>query len=96
MFTDNFDKLPEEVILHVFTMLDKRTLTKCAHVCRQWRRITYDESLWQRLNIPCRRISIMALDNLLKRNIKFLSLSHANVSFLSNNLDIILTTITLL
>lgn len=75
-------------------MLDKHTLTKCAYVCKQWRRIAYDESLWQRLNIPCRRMSIMALDNLLKRNIKFLSLSHANVSFSSNYLNINLTIIT--
>lgn len=75
-------------------MLDKRTLTKCAYVCRQWRRIACDESLWQCLNIPCRRMSIMALDNLLKRNIKFISLSHANVSFLLNNLDLLLIIIT--
>lgn len=61
-------------------MLDKRTLTKCAYVCSQWRRIAYDETLWQCLNIPCRRMSVTALDNLLKRNVKFLSISHANVS----------------
>ncbi|XP_025406175.1 S-phase kinase-associated protein 2 [Sipha flava] len=76
---NNFDTLPEEVILHIFKMLDKRTLTKCAYVCSQWHRIAYDESLWQCLNIPCRRMSTIALDNLLKRNIKFLSLSHANI-----------------
>lgn len=80
MFIDYFDNLPEELILHIFKMLDKRTLTKCAYVCSQWRRIVYDESLWHCLNIPCRRMSILALDNLLKRNIKFLSISHANVS----------------
>jgi len=73
--------LPEEVILHIFKMLDKRTLTKCAYVCSKWRRITYDESLWQCLNIPRRRMSVMTLDNLLRRNIKFLSISHANVSY---------------
>jgi F-box and leucine-rich repeat protein 1 (S-phase kinase-associated protein 2) len=75
-------------------MLDKRTLTKCAYVCSQWHRIAYDESLWQCLNIPCRRMSTIALDNLLKRNIKFLSLSHANVSFLLIILELILIIIT--
>lgn len=60
-------------------MLDKCTLTKCAYVCRHWKRIAYDESLWQRLNIPGRRMSTVALDNILKRNVKFLSLSHSNV-----------------
>ncbi|XP_050435636.1 S-phase kinase-associated protein 2 [Adelges cooleyi] len=76
---NHFDTVPEEVILHLFKMLDKHTLTKCAYVCRQWRRIAYDESLWQSLNIPYRRMSIMALDNILRRNVKFLSISHSNI-----------------
>jgi len=61
-------------------MLDKYTLSKCAYVCNQWRRISYDESLWQGLNIPRRRMNITTLDGLLKRNIKFLSISHSTVS----------------
>lgn len=61
-------------------MLNKRTLTKCAYVCKKWRRISYDESLWKSLNIPHRRLRIMTLDNLLKRNIRHLSISHSNVS----------------
>ncbi|XP_050537062.1 S-phase kinase-associated protein 2 isoform X2 [Daktulosphaira vitifoliae] len=76
---NNFDKLPEEVILYLFKILDKLTLTKCAYVCQKWRRIAYDESLWQCLNIPHRRMSIMALDNILKRNVKYLSISHSNL-----------------
>lgn len=83
LFSDYFDTLPEELMLYIFKMLDKRTLTKCAYVCTQWKRIAYDESLWYCLNIPYRRISNLALDSLLKRNIKFLSISHGNVSQLS-------------
>lgn len=81
MFADHFDKLPEEVVLYIFNMLNKRTLTKCAYVCKKWQRISYDESLWQSLNIPHRRLSIMTLDHLLRRNIKHLSISHSNVSY---------------
>lgn len=80
-FAVNFDWLPEEVILHIFKMLDKHSLTKCAYVCNQFRRIAYDACLWQCLNIPRRRMSVMSLGNLLERNIKFLSISHANVSY---------------
>lgn len=78
--TDDFDTLPEEIILNIFKLMDKRTLIKCALVCHQWRRIAYDKSLWQHLNIPSRRISISTLDNLLSRNIKYFSTSHSNVS----------------
>lgn len=71
------------MILNIFKLLDRRTLTKCTYVCKQWQRIAYDESLWQCLNIPSRRMNIMTLDHLLRRNIKFLSISHANVSHIS-------------
>jgi len=80
-FTDNFNTLPEEIVLKIFRMTDKRTLIKCAFVCQQWRRIAYDESLWQHLNIPSRRMSILTLHNLLARNIKYFSASHSNVSY---------------
>lgn len=80
MITDQFDGLPEELVLYIFKMLDKPTLVKCAFVCREWKRLAYDESLWHSLNIPSHRMSLMALDNILKRNVRFLSISHSNVS----------------
>lgn len=81
---DDFNTLPEEIVLKIFKMMSKRTLLKCALVCHQWRRIAYDESLWQHLNIPSRRISIMTLDNLLARNIKYFSASHSNLYIIAN------------
>jgi len=83
LLTDDFDTLPEEIVLKIFKMVDKRTLLKCALVCHQWRRIAYDESLWQHLNIPSRRMSVKTLDNILARNIKYFSASHSNVSKIS-------------
>lgn len=80
MFTDNFDTLPEEMVLKIFKMMDKRTLLKCTLVCHQWRRIAYDESLWRHLNLAPRRMSVLTLDNLLARNIKYFSASHCIVS----------------
>ncbi|VVC27076.1 Hypothetical protein CINCED_3A000908 [Cinara cedri] len=76
---NQFDGLPEELMLYIFKMLDKPTLIKCAFVCKEWKRITYDESLWHSLNIPCRRMSLMTLDNILRRNVRFLSISHSNI-----------------
>lgn len=81
LLADDFDTLPEEIVLKIFQMMDKRTLLKCAFVCQKWRRISYDESLWQCLNIPSRRMSILTLENLLARNIKYFSASHSNVCY---------------
>lgn len=84
MNNDNFDTLPEEIVLKIFKMFDKRTLLKCALVCHRWRRIAYDESLWQYLNIPSRRMSVETLDNILARNIKYFSASHSNFYIFAN------------
>ncbi|XP_060876477.1 S-phase kinase-associated protein 2-like isoform X2 [Metopolophium dirhodum] len=84
MNNDNFDTLPEEIVLKIFKMMDKRTLLKCALVCHQWRRIAYDETLWQYLNIPSRRMSVETLDNILARNIKYFSASHSNFYIFGN------------
>ncbi|CAI6345827.1 unnamed protein product [Macrosiphum euphorbiae] len=84
MNNDDFDTLPEEIVLNIFKMMDKRTLLKCALVCHQWRRIAYDESLWQHLNIPSRRMSVETLDNILARNIKYFSASHSNFYIYAN------------
>jgi len=81
---DDFDTLPEEIVLKIFQMMDKRTLIKCAFVCHKWRRISYDESLWQCLNIPSRRMRILTLENLLARNIKYFSVSHSNFCIFEN------------
>jgi len=94
MLTVNFEGLPEELILHIFKMLNKYTLTKCAFVCKQWRRIAYDESLWKCLNIPYRHMNIMTLDHLLRRNIKLLSISYAKVSYLFYIFNLIFTIMT--
>lgn len=91
MFAGSFDDLPEELLLCLFKMLDRRTLINCALVCSKWRRVAYDESLWKCLNIPERRLNIKTLDFLLKRNIKFLSIAYSHVSRLSRVLNLIFT-----
>ncbi|XP_025192919.1 S-phase kinase-associated protein 2 [Melanaphis sacchari] len=84
MSNDDFDTLPEEIVLKIFHLMDRRTLIKCAFVCHKWRRISYDESLWQCLNIPSRRMSISTLEILLGRNIKYFSTSHSNFYIFEN------------
>jgi F-box and leucine-rich repeat protein 1 (S-phase kinase-associated protein 2) len=39
--------LSDEVVLSVFTWLSKATLSRCACVCKRWKRLAFDESLWR-------------------------------------------------
>lgn len=41
--------LPEEILLHVFSFLPVASLATCETVCRHWRRLAMDDSLWKAL-----------------------------------------------
>ncbi|QTF49030.1 putative F-box protein [Acanthamoeba polyphaga mimivirus] len=41
-----FELLSEEMVYHIFCFLDLSSFIKCSHVCKNWRRISDDEKLW--------------------------------------------------
>lgn len=43
-------RLPNELLLQIFSYLSPRDLCRCAQVCRQWSRVSWDGLLWQRLH----------------------------------------------
>ena len=47
----NFEVLPDEVILKVFTYLDMRDLIYSGQVSKRLQVISKDESLWQKINL---------------------------------------------
>ncbi|CAL8107383.1 unnamed protein product [Calicophoron daubneyi] len=44
-------RLPEKLLLRTFAYLTHVELCAIARVCKQWRRLAYDQSLWQYLNL---------------------------------------------
>ncbi|KAK9717029.1 hypothetical protein K7432_006481 [Basidiobolus ranarum] len=45
------DKLPSEIILRTFKLLDIPTLVRASKVCRSWNEIAFDGSLWDTINL---------------------------------------------
>jgi hypothetical protein len=45
------DNLPDEILLKIFLNLDKRALSKCSRVCRQWNRLSKSDHLWQQFSL---------------------------------------------
>jgi len=45
------DKLPDKILLHIFSYLRHKDLCKIASVCRKWRLIAYDSRLWARVSL---------------------------------------------
>ncbi|XP_071441823.1 F-box/LRR-repeat protein 2 isoform X3 [Hetaerina americana] len=45
------DKLPDKVLLSIFSYLTHREICRMARVCRKWRMIAYDTRLWKSVSL---------------------------------------------
>ena len=45
------DKLPDKLLLHIFSYLQQCELGKVAPVCKKWRLLAYDPRLWMRVSL---------------------------------------------
>jgi len=45
-------RLPEDVFLLIFSLLDAASLSRAARVCRRWRQIVASKTLWRRVRLP--------------------------------------------
>ena len=44
-----WQKLPHDVLFHVFSFLDPKELVECSHLCKSWYTSANDDMLWKRL-----------------------------------------------
>ncbi|OXB66703.1 hypothetical protein ASZ78_013094 [Callipepla squamata] len=52
----SWDALPDELLLAIFAYLPLNDLLKVSVVCKRWHRLSFDESLWQTLDLTCRSL----------------------------------------
>ena len=45
------DKLPDKILLQVFSYLSHREICRLARTCRKWRMIAYDSRLWKAVSL---------------------------------------------
>ncbi|XP_074612509.1 S-phase kinase-associated protein 2-like [Acropora palmata] len=72
--------LSDEIILSVFQHLPKKTIVKCAQVCKHWKRLAYDESLWRCVDMTKANLFPGLLGKVLKRGTRVLRLAHAKIA----------------
>lgn len=75
-----FSKLPDEVILCIFRWLPKSTIARCAQVSKRWKRLSYDESLWKRLDLSGTCLKPAILGTVLLRGTQILRLAKTEVN----------------
>ncbi|KAL5021274.1 hypothetical protein ScPMuIL_000429 [Solemya velum] len=54
----NFDSLPDNIALEIFSYLPVKELCVAGSVCRRWRRITNDNSLWRYVDLLPYRLNL--------------------------------------
>uniref|UniRef100_A0A1B6EAF3 F-box domain-containing protein n=1 Tax=Clastoptera arizonana TaxID=38151 RepID=A0A1B6EAF3_9HEMI len=69
--------LSDEIILMIFQYLPQKNLIICAQVCEKWKRIAYDESLWERIDLACSRLKSDQVAYMLQRNPKVLRMAQS-------------------
>ncbi|KAL8623794.1 hypothetical protein ACOMHN_054100 [Nucella lapillus] len=76
---DDFERVPDEVLLHIFTFLTRRNVVKCMRVCKKWNRIGLDESLWRRIDLSFKTVQIRTIKHLFNRGTSHLRMAKCNV-----------------
>ena len=74
-----FSKLSDEIMLCVFKWLPKSTVAKCAQVSKRWKRLSYDEVLWKRLDLSGSCLKPTILGTVLLRGTQVLRLAKSEV-----------------
>ncbi|GFQ67652.1 s-phase kinase-associated protein 2 [Trichonephila clavata] len=76
---NHFAKITDEIILYIFQMLPKPTLLQCAAVCKRWRDLSYDETLWKRYDFGKKIIKPCVLEHLMLKGITILRLAMSDI-----------------
>ncbi|XP_072272698.1 S-phase kinase-associated protein 2 isoform X1 [Pyxicephalus adspersus] len=61
----SWDSLPDELLLGIFSYLHLTDLLKVSRVCKRWRRLSCDESLWHSLDLTGKHLVDEVIGNLL-------------------------------
>ena len=69
------EDLPNEIILKVLGYLDIKDLLCCGQVSKRIRTITYDESLWEKINLFNKIVPTEFLELVISNGCKYLNLS---------------------
>jgi len=77
---DHFSTMSDEIVLLVFKWLPKCSLARCGAVCRRWRRLVKDESLWKRIELGMKTVRPGVLEDVVSRGCVVLRLARSTIS----------------
>ena len=75
------EKIPNEILLKIFSYLEVQDLGRCARVSKQFHEVAYDRSLWQKLpiNLTEKQVPVEFVQHIMKRGIAYINLDCAKM-----------------
>jgi hypothetical protein len=77
--TRNLQDLPDELILQVLSYSEPKDLISSGQVSKRLRSISYDNSLWQRVNLSKKIVKTKLLELILNKGCKSLNLCYSKI-----------------
>ena len=82
------EKLPEEILLKIYTYLGLKDLGRCLQVSKMFRKISKDKKLWQRITLFRKEVPIEFIGQALTFGLKHLSVQACNLKPMLANIYI--------
>ena len=79
--TVSFEDLPDEIILQIFKHLrDFCYNASATQVCKRWKLISEDQSLWQKINLTCKEVPAKFIEKALRLGSQYLGLCGTEIT----------------
>ena len=76
----HFERLPDEIILKIFSILDIKGVLHCGQVSKRLRNISNDQCLWSKLNLSGREVPYGFIKKAIHNGCEYLDLSFSSVN----------------
>ena len=75
----NIEKLPNEILVKIFTFFSVRDLGRCSRVSHRFRTISRDDSMWQKINLYGKKVPVEFVEQIFALGTKYLSLQETKL-----------------
>ena len=75
----SFNDFPAEILLKILGSLETDDLIKCSQVSKRLRKISFDDSLWKKVNLSKKRVHTNFLQKVISKGCICLNLNEAKV-----------------
>ena len=69
-----FEDMPDEIVLQIFKHLEFYDNASSSQVCKRWKLLSEDQSLWERINLGGRKAPAKFIEKALRHGCQYLSL----------------------